>query len=174
MTESRIRMKPLAVAAMALAAVLSAATAGAQMKPPRGAQPGASAAQPPAPAPPAAHDAASAEKAAAGALAAGGWLLLLDRGDWGRAWESSSALFRGAVPLAAWMDGIPKVRAPLGPLAERVPADAVYKTTLQGRPEGEYVTAIFNSKFEHKPVQEIVTTVRDPDGKWRVTGYSTR
>lgn len=174
MTDFRPRMKPLPVAAVALAAALFAGTVGAQLKPPRGAQPAASAAKATAPAEPAANDAANAQKAAAGALAAGGWLLLLDRGDWGRAWESSSAVFRGAVPLAAWMDGIPKVRAPLGPLAERVPADAVYKTTLQGRPEGEYVTAIFNSKFEQKPVQEVVTTVRDPDGKWRVTGYSTR
>jgi len=169
-------MKPLSVAAMALAAVLSAGTADAQLKPPRGAQSAASAAKPAAPAPaaPAANDAANAEKAAAGALAAGGWLLLLDRADWGRAWESSSAIFRGTVPLAAWMDGIPKVRAPLGRLAERTQAEAVYKTTLQGRPDGEYVTVIFDSKFEDKAVQEVVTTVRDADGKWRVTGYSTR
>jgi len=176
MTESRTRMKPLPMAAVALAAAVFAGTAGAQLKPPPGTQPPASGARPAAatPANPGANDAAKAEKAAAGALAAGGWLLLLDRGDWGRAWESSSAVFRGAVPLAAWMDGIPKVRAPLGRLAERAPADAVYKTTLPGRPDGEYVTVIFNSKFEQKPVQEVVTTVRDADGKWRVTGYSTR
>jgi len=162
-------------AAGALAAALFTVSAAAQLKPPRNALPRApaeAAAQPASAAAPAA--AAHPEKEAAGALAAGGWLLLLDRRDWGRSWEASSAVFRATVPLASWMDGIPKVREPLGALVERTQAQAVYKTTLQGRPDGEYVTVIFDSKFERKQVQETVTTVREKDGKWRVTGYSTR
>lgn len=108
-------------------------------------------------------------------MAAMGWLLLLDRRDWGTAWDTSAAMFRAAVPLATWMDGIPKARAPLGALQERKPLEAVYRDKLQGRPDGDYVTVIFASRFEKKPdAQEIVTTVRDTDGKWRVTGYSTR
>src|SRR5215208_1315965 len=89
---------------------------------------------------PAGAASAEAEKEAAGQLAAAGWLVLLDRRDWGRAWETSSAVFRGSVPLATWMDGIPKVREPFGALIERTPAESVYKTTLEGRPAGEYVT----------------------------------
>jgi hypothetical protein len=72
------------------------------------------------------------------------------------------------------MEGIPKVREPLGNLVERAQAQAVYKTTLQGRPDGDYVSVIFDSKFTGKQVQEVVTTVLDADGKWRVTGYSAR
>lgn len=171
-------IRKFAPAAVALAAAVFTTAATAQLKPPRNALPvapssPASASAQPASAP-APATAAQREKAAAGALAAGGWLLLLDRRDWGRAWEASSTVFRGSVPLAAWMDGIPKVREPLGALVERSQAEAVYKTTLQGRPDGEYVTVIFDSKFERKQVQEIVTTVRDTDGRWRVTGYSTR
>lgn len=117
----------------------------------------------------------TAEMEKAAQLAAMGWLLLLDRKDWGTAWDTSAAVFRGAVPLPAWMDGAPKARAPLGKLVERKSADAVYKRQLQGRPDGDYVTIIFNSNFDQKPdTQEIVTTVREADGKWRVTGYSTR
>jgi hypothetical protein len=158
---------------LALCAALFATTAGAQLKPPRDAArpaaPAASAA--PAPAP---KSAAHAEKEAAGKLAAQGWLLLLDRKDWGRAWETSSSVFRQTVPLPTWMDGIPKVRAELGAFVERSPAESAYKTTLAGRPDGEYVTVIFLSKFDKRELQEVVTTVRDTDGKWRVTGYSTR
>lgn len=159
---------------LALAAALFSATAGAQLKPPRAAAkaaasaPASAAAQAPAPNP------ANAEKEAAGKLAAQGWLVLLDRHDWGRAWETSSSVFRSTVPLATWMDGIPKVREPFGALVERTPADSMYKTTLPGRPDGEYVTAIFLAKFEKSAVQEVVTAVHDTDGKWRVTGYSTR
>ena len=155
----------------ALAALLFTATASAQLKPPK--QPAAPTKPAAAASAPAANK-ADAEKENAGKLAAAGWLVLLDRRDWGRAWETSSAVFRGSVPLAAWMDGIPKVREPLGAFVERTPATSSYKTTLEGRPEGEYVTVIFMSKFDKKELQEVVTTVRESDGKWRVTGYSTR
>jgi hypothetical protein len=146
----------------AIAAVLVSGAAAAQQK------------ATPAQAPAAAAPSANAEKEAAGKLAAGGWLVLLDRRDWGRAWESSSSVFRTTVPLATWMDGIPKVREPMGAIVERVPAESVYKTQLEGRPDGEYVTAIFLSKFDKRELQEVVTTVRESDGRWRVTGYSTR
>ena len=153
---------------VALGATLFTATAGAQLKAP-GKAPAA-----PAAAPAAAPNPENAAKEAAGKLAAQGWLVLLDRRDWGRAWETSSAMFRGAVPLATWMDGIPKVRETLGAFVERTPAESVYKTTLEGRPNGEYVTVIFASKFDKRELQEVVTMVREPDGKWRATGYSTQ
>jgi len=154
-----------------LGATLFAAGAGAQLKMP-GKTPAAPAA--PAAAPAAAPTPENAEKEAAGKLAAQGWLILLDRRDWGRAWETSSAMFRSAVPLGTWMDGIPKVREPLGALVERTSAEAIYKTTLEGRPNGEYVTVNFQSKFDKRELQEVVTMVREPDGKWRATGYSIR
>lgn len=163
---------------LALCASLAYATATAQLKPPRDAGKPAAAASAPAAAPdgaaPEAKSSANAEKEAAGKLAAQGWLLLLDRKDWGRAWETSSSVFRQTVPLPTWMDGIPKVRADLGNFVERAPAESAYKTTLAGRPDGEYVTVIFLSRFDKREVQEVITTVRDTDGKWRVTGYSTR
>lgn len=156
---------------VALAAALVATSAGAQLKPPAGAAQPAAAAKAAAPA---ATDKASAEKEAAGKLAAAGWLVLLDRRDWGRAWETSSSVFRSSVPLPTWMEGIPKVREPLGALVERTPTESAFKTELQGRPSGEYVTVVFQSKFHQREAVEIVTTVRDADGKWRVTGYSTQ
>jgi hypothetical protein len=163
--------------AVCLCVVFACAAATAQMKVPKSAQPAA--VPRPAAAKPEADEAQPvrkevSEKEAAGKMAAAGWLTLLDRRDWGTAWETSAGMFRAAVPLPAWMDGIPKVREPLGPLVERAPANSVYKTTLEGRPDGEYVSVIFLSKFNKQEVQEVVTTVREPDGRWRVTGYSTR
>jgi uncharacterized protein DUF4019 len=168
-------MKFLPSLLAAAAAVLLTGTASAQLSLPRNApQPAVPAKPPAAPAAAATGAADSSEKEAAGKLAAAGWLVLLDRRDWGRAWETSSSVFRGTVPLPAWMDGIPKVREPFGALVERTAAESAYKTTLEGRPDGEYVTVIFLSKFDKRELQEVVTTVRDSDGKWRVTGYSTR
>ena len=176
-------MKALHSTLLALTAALATTGAFAQLKPPPRAQtaPAAGAAKPApaaaaaAAAPAAAEPNAEArEMASAATLAASGWLLLLDRRDWGRAWESSAGMFRSTVPLSAWMDGIPKARD-LGDFIEREPDEAVYKTTLEGRPNGDYVTIFYSSKFSKKDdVVEIVTTVREPDGKWRVTGYQTR
>jgi len=154
----------------ALAALLAAAPAFAQLRPPTDALQVA-----PAPALSVPADAATAQKEADARLAAQGWLVLLDRRDWGRSWETTSSVFRKLVPLGAWMDGIPKVRDPLGAYAERKIVESAYKTTLAGHPDGEYVTVIFQSKFANKPeVIEAVTTVLDKDGKWRVTGYSAQ
>lgn len=165
----RFRLVPLA------AALLVATAVHAQTKPAAKPQAAASAAaqqQAPALPPGVKQDTA---KENAGQAAATGWLTLLDRRDWGSAWEHSSAVFRKNVPLGNWMDAIPKVREPLGALVERQVVGVVYKTTLPGHPDGDYVSVFFASKYDKKPeVKETVMTVREPDGKWRVTGYSAQ
>jgi hypothetical protein len=155
------------------------ATAHAQLKPPSkasAARAAAATAPAAAAAPAAALDAKSdPDKENAGKLAASGWLVLLDRRDWGTAWENSSAVFRKNVPLSSWMDGIPKVREPFGPLVERQAAEVVYKTALAGHPDGDYVTVVFQSRFDKKSdAKELVTATRETDGRWRVTGYSVQ
>jgi hypothetical protein len=163
-------MKPsfrLLLLAAGLAAAAGAAQA--QLKPPSGRAPISAAPSPLEGAIP------NPEYEKAGQMSAHAWLLLLDRKDWGTAWDTSSQVFRQAVPLATWMDNIPKLRDPFGALVERQPAEAVYKKTLAGRPDGDYVSVVFVSKFAKKDqVVETVTTVREPDGRWRVTGYTAR
>jgi hypothetical protein len=164
----------LLAATLALAAASQAQT---QPRPPAR-SPGAAA--PAAPATPAAPDPAlegvisNPDFEKAGQSAAQAWLLLLDRKDWGTAWDASSGVFRQNVPLGTWMDNVPKVREPLGALVEREPGVPFYKKTLPGRPEGDYVTVVFISKFANRQVEETVTTVRESDGRWRVTGYSPK
>ena len=161
-------------------AVLAAGSAHAQLKPPPSslstpALPTAPAASPAPAAAQAAAGESESDKEAAAQLSAGGWLVLLDRRDWGRAWESTSSVFRATVPLSAWMDGIPKARDPWGAFVERSPAEANYRNELPGYPNGDYVTVIFNSKFAGKEdAKEIITMMRERDGRWRPTGYSTR
>lgn len=170
-----MRSRTAALAAFTLA---FSALASAQLRAPAGNQPKApapAAAPAPAPTPSAPADPAMAQKEADARLAAQGWLLLLDRRDWGRSWETTSTVFRGMVPLGSWMDAIPKVRDPLGAFAERKIVESAYKTTLAGQPPGEYVTVIFESRFASRDgVIEAVTTVLEKDGKWRVTGYSAQ
>ena len=159
---------------LALGLALATVGAGAQLRPaPRYSTP--SLAPAPAAAPASAARNPEEELAKAGQMAAHAWLLLLDRKDWGTAWDASSVVFRQSVPLSAWMDGIPKLREPLGAFVERQPVDATYKTSLPGRPDGQYVTVLFASRFANKAdAEETVTVVREADGRWRVTGYTAR
>lgn len=172
-------MKPsfrLSLLAAGLAACAVAAQA--QLKPPaRGA------ASAPAPAAPAAAPAPAPlegvakneEFEKAGQNAAHAWLLLLDRKDWGTAWDASSMVFRQSVPLGTWMDNVPKLRDPFGAFVERQPGVTMYRKILPGRPAGDYVTVTFKTRFASKPdVTETVTTVRESDGRWRVTGYQAQ
>ncbi len=169
-------MKSSRLPVLALGLALAAAAAQAQLKPsaPRAAAPAASAPKA-APAPAANDVIRNPEMEKAGQTAAHAWLLLLDRRDWGTAWDGASTMFRQSVPLAAWMEGVPKLREPFGAFIEREPVEVGYKKTLAGRPDGDYVTVIFASKFKNKAdVQETVTTVRESDGRWRITGYTAR
>lgn len=116
-----------------------------------------------------------ADKEDQGQRAAIAWLVLLDQGEWGAAWRESSALFRNSVPLEQWLDAAPKLRLPWGLPQQRVAHGAAYRNALPGRPAGDYVTASFVSSYSDNPeVEEIVTTVREADGNWRVSGYATR
>lgn len=163
-----MRIVTAACTASLLVLFSAAAPASAQLRAP-------ASAPAPAPATSPASDPAAAQKEADARLAAQGWLVLLDRRDWGRAWETTSSAFRGLVPLGAWMDGIPKVRDPFGAMVERRIVESFYKTSLEGQPPGEYVSIVFESKFANRPsVVEALTTVLDKDGKWRVTGYSAQ
>ena len=168
-------MKSFVRSLLAAGLCACAVAAQAQLKPP--ASPASRAAAPSSPAPGAASNGviSNPEFEKAGEIAAHAWLLLLDRKDWGTAWDASSGMFRKNVPLGTWMDNIPKAREPYGAFVERKPAEARYKKTLPGHPAGDYVTANFISKFDKKPdVVETVTTVREGDGRWRVTGYTAR
>lgn len=116
-----------------------------------------------------------AANVAAGQAAALIWLTQLDNKMWGESWDQSSRVFRTNVPLGTWMDAMSKTRSPLGRATSREVGDVIFKTTLAGQPDGAYVSVLFVTKFADKePVDELVTTVREPDGKWRVTGYTQR
>ncbi len=118
---------------------------------------------------------AAAAAEGAGQAAAAAWLALLDAGRFGDAWDTASTLFRSNVPKDAFVKGMTGSRSALGAARERKVGDIAYKTQMQGLPNGQYVSVLFVSDFPSKPAtDEIVMTMRENDGRWRVTGYSTR
>ncbi len=95
------------------------------------------------------------------------WLALVDAGDYTGAWNSSSADVRANTSKFFWTTLIGGVRMPLGDAQSRT-----LKRT-QAQAEGGKVTLEYASQFEKdKKASETITTQRDKDGSWRVSGYS--
>ena len=100
------------------------------------------------------------------------WLAFVDAGDYSKSWDQSAKLFKNAVTKKKWNQSLDAARKPLGDLVSRKVISAQYATTLPGAPDGEYVVIQFKSSFANKKAAvETVTPMKDPDGKWRVSGY---
>jgi hypothetical protein len=107
--------------------------------------------------------------------AARAWLALLDGGRYAESWGDTAQLFQRAVPKEQWERQAAAVRDPLGKLVKRELRSATPRSSLPGAPDGAYVVLQFETAFEHKQAAvETVTPARDPDGRWRVSGYFIR
>jgi hypothetical protein len=103
------------------------------------------------------------------------WLAFVDAGKYDESWQEAAQYFKGAVAKEDWRKAVQGARDPLGKMQSRKLKSAVYKTTLPGAPDGEYVVIQYDSSFEHKQAAvETVTPMLDKDGKWRVSGYSIK
>lgn len=107
--------------------------------------------------------------------AARAWLALVDGGRYAESWADTAQLFQRAVPKEQWAQQAAAVRDPLGKLVKRELRSATPRSSLPGAPDGAYVVLQFETTFEHKQAAvETVTPARDPDGRWRVSGYFIR
>jgi hypothetical protein len=100
------------------------------------------------------------------------WLALIDRGEYGKSWESAAGYFKGAVTKKQWEQAAAAVRSPLGKVISRTLASKQYATSLPGATDGEYVVIQFETAFEKKKSSvETITPMKEKDGTWRVSGY---
>jgi len=119
--------------------------------------------------------ATDSKKEAAALYAADKWLSMVDSEKYAESWKEAAELFRNAVQPQQWEQTMQAVRKPLGNLIFRKVNNKVYKTSLPGAPDGEYIIIQFETSFENKKFAiETVTPMLDKDGKWRVSGYYIR
>lgn len=119
--------------------------------------------------------AAQDPRAALVATAARDWLALVDAGDLAAARASAAARFRKASTEAAWSAALARQRGPRGSMQQRALVRTRFEKALRGQPEGDYAILLFRTVFEKQAgTAEAVTLEREPDGIWRVVGYSIR
>ncbi len=100
------------------------------------------------------------------------WLGLVDDSRFGDSWSQASEVFRHAVTQGAWETMISASRTPLGKRLSRKLHRSMHTTFLPGAPEGDYLVMEFTTEFEKKAdAIETLTSRRDQDGVWRVSGY---
>ena len=115
---------------------------------------------------------ASEEKENRAVEAAEKWLALVDEGKYGESWETAAVYFKNAITKDKWEQMLTAFRKPLGKMLSRELKSKIYRTSLPGAPDGEYVVIQFTTSFENKKHSiETVTPMLDRDGKWRVSGY---
>jgi len=116
--------------------------------------------------------ATNAEKEKAAVTAAQKWLTLIDEGKYSESWQESAEYFRNAVKQDQWEQMLQSVRMPLGRVISRKLKTKVYKTSLPGAPDGQYVVIQFEASFQNKKSAiETVTPIFDKDARWRASGY---
>jgi len=112
------------------------------------------------------------EKEKTAVAAAEQWLSLVDARKYDQSWKEAAEYFKTAVSQDKWRQSLRAVRNPLGKLISRKVRTQVYKTSLPGAPDGEYVVIQFETSFENKKAAvETITPMLDKDGVWRVSGY---
>lgn len=103
------------------------------------------------------------------------WLALADAGKYEATWDSSAALFRQALTKTQWVAAVGQARGPFDPLGARTLATSEYARGLPNAPPGEYVILTYRTgAAAGRSVVETVVPTKDPDGRWRVSGYFIR
>ena len=114
-------------------------------------------------------------KGTAAMTAAEKWLALVDGERYAESWNEASQSFQNAVPQEQWVQSLEAKRKPFGRAVSREMKKMMYKTSVPGGPDGEYMVIQFATSFGKKrAAAETVTTMADKDDNWRVFGYSIR
>ena len=117
-------------------------------------------------------EAKDVEKEKSAVVVAEKWLALVDEGKYADSWKEAAEYFKVAVKKEQWEQSLQAVRNPLGKLISRKVKSKMYKTSLPGAPDGEYVVIQFEASFDNKKSAiETVTPMLEKDGNWRVSGY---
>jgi hypothetical protein len=106
-------------------------------------------------------------KAALGAVSL--WLKLIDNGNFGESFDSSSATFKNGLTKEKWESTMQTERAPLGKPTERELKAADQQDDKPGTPIKFRLECEFAGG---KALTEIVTAEVETDGQWRVSDYS--
>lgn len=112
------------------------------------------------------------DKAQKATAAATTFLAQLDGDRFEQSWQDSASLLREKVSREQWTARLADIRNRFGKVQAREQQKMMYETTAKDSPDGEYITIIYETRFEKKDkTRETVTAMLDTDQSWRIAGY---
>lgn len=113
----------------------------------------------------------TSEQQKAGEEAAEAWLKGVDEGRYGESWETASPLFKQTLTKTEWEKVLTTTRMPLGSSASRKIVEESPAANPKGLPPGDYMFIFYETSFNNKPGEELITLTLGNDGKWRILTY---
>ncbi len=113
----------------------------------------------------------SPQETADARVAAERWMKLMDTEEYSAAWNTGAANMRKDMPKFAWNMIASTVRLPLGAVKSRTYKSSDGIAATSGKPASITLTFIGDYEKSHN-VLEKVTTIQEPDGQWRVSGFT--
>ena len=84
----------------------------------------------------------------------------------------ASEYLRKNLTREKWEEMVTTARKPLGELVTRRLSSAKRMESPPGAPDGLYLVSGFDSSFaDKKEAKELVTLLKEKDGRWRICGY---
>nr|WP_319490223.1 DUF4019 domain-containing protein [uncultured Desulfobacter sp.] len=103
---------------------------------------------------------------------ANAWLTHIDNQKYEESWRNAATLLKDAITAPQLEQSVSTARKPFRKLISREMTKQDYHTSLPGAPDGNYYVIQFTSKFENKAEAiETITTMKDNNGAWHVSGY---
>jgi hypothetical protein len=100
------------------------------------------------------------------------WLAYTDKLDAQGSYKAAGQKFQTTMTLDEWSLAMKGVRTPLGAVSQRTIVTTEFDNSFPGAPTGVYAHVQFRTAFAKKNGGETVSIEREPDGQWRVIGYS--
>lgn len=97
---------------------------------------------------------------------------MLDKGQYSESWTKGAAIFQRTISQKEWDMALKLARRRLGAVQSRSLKDERPAYDPKGLPKGVYMVVEFNTSFQKAQNSgELLTLMRESDGKWRVLTY---
>ena len=93
---------------------------------------------------------------------------------YGASWEDAAPMLRATVNKVEWETSLQSARGPLGVAIGRKIRKATCSRGTGADPELEVCLIHFDTRFENRLAEEVVTPMKGADGVWRVSAYVLR
>lgn len=102
------------------------------------------------------------------------WFKNIDEAQYQKAYDNTGTWFRHLVTAEEWIPWMVRDCAKMGKCSQRELAkDVRYETTPNGQFAGEWAYVVFKSSFANTGYKkQLVALKKEPDGVWKVAGYS--